>query len=319
MFSVLKMFGRGAGEPDIAKLRKKGRVGELIKALSYSSPYPVRGQNENSYTKELAHKKSIEVQLAAARALAEIGGEAAVDPMIESVGRMVSSTRGYGGSYYGTVWHGARGALSSIRGDAAVGRLLSALSNRGVGQKVRELLIESLSGIRDPRATALFVAILSDPREDKSVRLKAAVAASSIGDASCAPAIASFYKGLADGFDKLSVMSALAEGKHSQLLLDIMADHQAEIRLREYAAKQLKELGWKHENSELGATFCMFTCNWEACVAIGPPSVMPLISCLSHGPEEPLVKTLGEIGDPRAIDPLFAILDRAYKLQATLR
>jgi HEAT repeat protein len=313
MFSVLKLFGRGAGEPDIAKLKKKGRVGELIKALSYSSPYPVRGQNVNSYTKELAHKKSIEFQLAAAQALAEIGGEAAVEPMIELVGRIASSTRGYGGSYYGTVWRAAGDALSSIRGAAAVGRLLAALSNRGVEQNVRELVIDSLARIRDPRATALFVAILSDPTEDKLVRIKAAVAASSTGDASCAPAIASFYKGLADRFYKLSVMSALAEGRHYQLLLDIMADQQAESSMREYAAKKLKELGWKHESNGLGATFCVFTGNWEACVAIGPPSVMPLISWLSHGPEEPLVRTLGEIGDPRAIDPLFAILDRAYK------
>jgi HEAT repeat protein len=178
---------------------------------------------------------------------------------------------------------------------------------------MREAVIEALGNIRDPRASQPLIAILSDPREDMSMRVKAAVAAGSIGDVSCTQGIADLYHGLDDWLDKSKLISALAEGKHIQLLLDIIVDSRSDIGLREDAAKKLKGLGWQHESNEIGATFCMFNRDWEACIAIGSPSVVPLVSWLSHDPTELLVKTLGEIGDSRAIDPLFAVLDREYR------
>ena len=80
-------------------------------------------------------------------------------------------------------------------------------------------------------------------------------------------------------------------------------------------AEALDKLGWKPDSSEIEVAYWIAKGELDKCVEIGTPAVEPLIAALKHEEwwrRRYVAKALGEIGDPRAVKPLIALLDYSY-------
>jgi len=89
------------------------------------------------------------------------------------------------------------------------------------------------------------------------------------------------------------------------------------------AAKALEELDWKPEEASDSVHLAVLSGDWEKCVEIGSPAVGLIIELLEHDvnsfEKQQAAKTLGQIGDRRAIKPLEKLLaddDWRVKLSA---
>ncbi len=82
-------------------------------------------------------------------------------------------------------------------------------------------------------------------------------------------------------------------------------------KLREAAVQVLDKLGWQAPNGQLEAYYWVTKQQWDKCVEIGSPAVLPLIEALERGhAAESVVTTLSRIGVP-AIEPLINRLARS--------
>jgi HEAT repeat protein len=166
------------GPPDVEKLKAKGDVQGLIKALDYKEDVQVRlaaaevlGQiGDAQAVKPLAtalKDENKDVRQAAAEALGEIGNAQAVEPLSaalkdkESFVRQVAAT-----------------SLEKIGDAQAVEPLVAALKNED--SYTRRTAARALGEIGDGRAVGPLVAMLKDKNQD--VRAVAAEALGRIGD-----------------------------------------------------------------------------------------------------------------------------------------
>lgn len=104
----------------------------------------------------------------------------------------------------------------------------------------------------------------------------------------------------------------------SELAIDPLAaaleDPDGSARFR--AAEALAALGWKPSPERRKAFYFIATENWEGCVKLGPPAVEPLILALKDKDwitRAKAARTLGAIGDLRAIKPLTALRRDGYR------
>lgn len=78
--------------------------------------------------------------------------------------------------------------------------------------------------------------------------------------------------------------------------------------VRRAAANALDRLGWRAENDTQRAVYAIALEDWPRLVNLGQSAVEPLVAAL---PSEEAAKALGEIGDPRAVEPLMKYLGYA--------
>lgn len=82
--------------------------------------------------------------------------------------------------------------------------------------------------------------------------------------------------------------------------------------LRAVAAKALQDLGWEADHSDEGAVYLILRGEWDALLKLGRHALQPLISFLHSCPDEHLreraARTLGLMGDPRAVGALVEAL-----------
>jgi len=170
---------------------------------------------------------------------------------------------------------GARQADAALR-TRAVAPLIAALADNQA--EVRMAAAEALGPLGDPRAVEPLTATLKDYAE--SVRQRSAIALGQIGDPRAA-----------------------------QPLVAVLVDRILEVR--QAAAQALDRLGWQPDQGAGGAAYWIAQGKWDRCVRIGPPAVQPLQTVLSStdkATRRAAARTLGRIGDERAVWPLVSAL-----------
>ncbi|MGA3058362.1 MAG: HEAT repeat domain-containing protein [Candidatus Limnocylindrales bacterium] len=161
-------------------------------------------------------------------------------------------------------------------GAPAVEPLMGVLRFRD--KRVRRAAAEALGKIADPRAAKALVTTLGD--SDQQTRQAAAEA--------------------------LVRMMAPAAKPLAAALLDGNATR------RRLAAEVLDRTGWSPDRSAAGASYWIAKRQWSKCLEIGAPAVRPLLWALRSDDERGRAEAamvLGRIGDPRAVEPLYAALN----------
>jgi HEAT repeat protein len=171
--------------------------------------------------------------------------------------------------------------LGQARDPRAFEPLLGALQDRL--PTIRIAALSALGRLRDPRAIGPAIAALDDP--DAKVRTSAAAALKKIGKAAHAPMLEAYRGGNARArFVLLGALGRIKTPSISELLIAALDDPQPEIRL-----EAARVLGIRKD----------------------PRAVPRLVRAVAEGGPHQLfyIRVLGEIGDPRAFEPLQALLD----------
>jgi HEAT repeat protein len=180
---------------------------------------------------------------------------------------------------YRVSWKAVQG-LGEARDLRALEPLLGALKDR-----LPTIRISALSGLgrlRDPRAIEPTIAMLDDP--DAKVRTSAAATLKKFGKAAHAPMLEAYRGGnVRARFVLLSALGRIKSPGISELLIAALDDPQVEIRL-----EAARVLGVRKDKRAVARLL--------QAVAEGGPY------------QSFFIKMLGEIGDPKAFEPLQALL-----------
>jgi HEAT repeat protein len=246
-------------------------------------------------------------QIKAVTALGEIGGDSAIDCLIDALG-------------FGPV---------NVR--AAVADLLEKMDNDTILEKLRDKLkhmewvfrsrsAQLLGQMKDEKAVDPLIKRLKDKNE--KVRQAAAEALGNIGDKKAVEPLIEYYKSIPPGkgktglrFDKkrdeLAVqrqVAALALGKigdpraieplKNLLVMDCDFAFQD-------ASQALKMLGWIPSKDEIGARYYIQLRQFDQCVEIGEPAVRPLIEKFNDpgNPTYRVAEALKKIYKSKQISP----------------
>jgi HEAT repeat protein len=294
------------GPPNVEKLKAKGDVSGLIKALVYKKDAAVRKEAAHAL-QEVSGEQAVEPLIAAlgdeeggvreivARALAEIGDPRAVDPLAAALDDEQQAVR-----------QTALNALAQIGGVRATESLVAAL--KAESQPVRDGAANALVEIGAPAVEPLVAALKA---ESWRVRGAAARALVEIGT----PAVEPLVAALQDPEARPAAIKALGEIGDARALEPLLAVmKEGDRRLRKDTAAVLDKLGWQPDESVAGAAYWVVKREWDKCVEIGTPAVEPLVAALADGDEdvrEAASKALAKIGEP-AVEPLVAALKHEH-------
>lgn len=300
-------FLRRLFAPNVEKLKARGNVEGLVKALSY--------------------EKDNEVRRAAALALGDIGDTGAVGPLIAAL---------KDGQW--TVRSAAAWALGDIGDTGAVEPLIAAL---GDAKDVREAAVWALTRIGDERAVEPVARLLEDRKRD--VRVAAAEALGKMGHARAAePLLAAIeqagsvrfaagrflqYSGHEHRQSAEAVRNAatraLARIGAPVVGPLITASKHRDEHVRQAAVGLLAEIGGEHSVEALIATLKdgdkhVRRSAVQVLGKIGDRrAVKPLALLLKDNDSDvrvDVVKALTRIGDAQAVKPLIAALRDSYRI-----
>lgn len=269
-----------------------------------------------------------EVSIAAAEALGRIGAPA-VEPLVAALKDGDSAMR-----------KTAVEALIKIGAAPAVEPLIAVLKDGN--RDMRNSAASALGMIGDARAVEPLIAALKD--KDSAVRSLATRALGQIGNTRAVEPLIAALKDDLLCFNAICSLGQIGDDRAVSPLIDILRDRkyvntlyqqkavEALIMIgtpaveplisalkdgpwyvRHTAAEALDKLGWQPDRDELGAIYWLARGRLDKCVQIGAPAVEPLISELNRSnfdseASEAIAKTLGQIGDARAVDPLISAL-----------
>jgi HEAT repeat protein len=204
---------------------------------------------------------------------------------------------------------------------------------------VRNNAIKALGKIGDKRAVISLIEALKD--SDLEVRKNAALVLDEIGwesdksESSAAywavknqweecikigtPAVIPLIAELKDGNSEVRENSAEALVRIGtsamEPLVAMLKDRRWEVVCT--AASALEKIDWKPDESESGAAYWAVKRQWNECVKIGTPAIMPLIAALRDvDVREDAAKALVRIGTP-AVEPLIVTLKDRYSYVRT--
>jgi HEAT repeat protein len=194
------------------------------------------------------------------------------DPQAVEPLRVVLSEEGYS-----IVWDAAVEALGKIGNTQCIRILENELQHPR--EECRWKVIDSLVETRKPVIVEPLIKALGD--KESSVRRCAVHALRRFGDVRAVPPLLS---------------AALAD---------------QDIEMRQEAAKALGALGWQPEDLQMNIDLAFALRDWDELGKLGSPAVDRLIGELQgkeYGLRVEVAKTLGKIGDVRAVQPLVAAL-----------
>lgn len=266
------------GPPNVEKLKAKGDVKGLIKALRYEKDYRVRRD--------------------AAKALGKIGDARAVEPLIHALK-----------DHRYDVWTSAAWALGGM-GKAAVDPLIPLLKDKD--SSARAAAARALGWIRDARVVDLLIQALMD--KDTSVRVHVAGALGQIGDPRAVEPLIRALKD-EDGRVQRNAVESLGEiGDPRAVEPLIQTLEEAKDVVREAVPAALAKIGGARAVEGLMRRLGHFVVGGKVAAAlaeIGEPAVEPLLRRLRDDEKNiEALCVLGRIGDKRALEPL---LDYALK------
>jgi HEAT repeat protein len=297
------------GLPNIEKLRARGDVKGLVKALSFRVD---RNEWKDARVREAAAQalgtfgdadavqpliaalqdKDGPVRWAAARALGKIGDARAVNPLLHC---LETSTN----------WDAVKEALSGIRAASTVEAMIAALKT----PKLKIVMDSVVRGINWPAAVDPLVTALRD--RDPEVRAPAAFALGNIGERGALdPLVVAL--GDEEKFVRWAAARSLGCLKDLRAVTPLVAAlTDCESTVREKAAEALAQLGWQPDRTEVSARYWIARDECEKCVEIGAPAVDALVDAVRSYGQQSLAAatTLGKISDGRAVQPLIAALN----------
>ncbi|NLF77026.1 MAG: HEAT repeat domain-containing protein [Chloroflexi bacterium] len=326
------------GPPNVEKLKAKGNLQGLIKALTYQKDQSVRynaakalGEIRGANTVEpliaALRDSSEDVREAATRALGEIGDARAVEPLIAAFKDAGFPAR-----------EAAAKALGQLGDARAVDPLITALKESDL--HVCRAASVALGQLGDARAIEPLTAALGNP--SVNVGSTVAEALDKLGWQPDKSKVGAVYWIVKAQWDKCIEIGAPAVEPLIASLKNASADGHK-------VAEALDGLGWQPDKSEVGAAYWIVKAQWDKCIEIGAPAVEPLIASLKNASAderkaaigvlvkigtpavEPLIvalkdasadvreaaaKALGEIGDARAEKPLFDAIKLSEQMSA---
>jgi HEAT repeat protein len=332
------------GPPNIDKMKAKGDVQGLIKALNYPD---------------------IKVAESAANALAQMG-EIVVETVAATTQDPDAAVR------YHAVW-----ILGQIHSRRSIHSLVSRLDDPE--KKVRLAALQALGSVGDGRATeALFIAFKNpdpDIRQsardslkkigsacevepliaafnsyDKDIRLCAVEILGRLGARAVGPLVTALQAGDPlvrqaaiealtpirdvstleplltalkdeDKDVRRAAVNALAELKDARVIERLIATlSEGNHNLRISAADVLEKIGWQPGKDENGVAYWLARSDAAKCIEIGTPAVARLISSLKFKDYSSVIaaRALGGIGDRRAVEPLIAAISDLMVREAAI-
>jgi HEAT repeat protein len=291
------------GPPDIEKLKAKGDIKGLVKALSYfGSSLDFRNREMDKIREASA------VRRAAARALGQVGDPRAVEPLIATLEHWGDAD----------VRKAAAEALVKI-GAPAVEPLIAALKDEV--EWVRKAAAWALVKIGAPAVEPLIAALKDG---DKGVRRAAAEVLDELKWQPGCDEAGAYYWTTKRQWNECVKIGAPAVEPLSAALKDWDADvrraaawalgqigdaraveplsvalRDADKNVREAAVGALDKLKWQPGNDEAGAYYWITKRKWGKCVEIGAPAVEPLIAAFKDWDADvrlAAAETLGQIG-----------------------
>lgn len=170
----------------------------------------------------------------------------------------------------------------------------------------------ALGRMRDRSGVEPLIQALSDT--DKFVRVQAIIALGKIGDVRALDPLIDILTTGNSGYEVSEAIGRLGDVRAIPPLVKALRDKDQYVRF--YAAMALTELDWEPEKNEAGAFYWIAHRNWNECVELGEVAVEPLIRAFndqrSYQDRIAIVITLGEIGDPRAVETLVKGLVNKY-------
>jgi len=286
------------GSPDVEKLKAKGDVKGLIKALSY--------------------KKDPATRRAAAEALGEMGDVRAVEPLLAAL-RADESIR-----------IPAIKALGQIGDTRAVRILVSARANKD--EETAQAGLEALRQL-GPAGVDAVTAILQNTEQETVFRVMAAQALGQIGDPRAfEPLLATFQEDDPTGWlaeAAAEALGTLGDSRAFDPLVATLNDKDADEGLREASAKALGHLGDSRAVESLIATFeetdpdgyewPLQTSSAQALAELGDSrAVDAILKALEDYAIEywefqyAMVKALEQLGDQRAAGSLIELFGAEF-------
>ncbi len=186
-------------------------------------------------------------------------------------------------------------------------------------KEVRAAAAKALGDLKDPRAIEPLIAALRDG--DKEVRAAAAKALGNLQDPQAIAPLFGIYKEatFTDNSLRAVVIAALGQIGGMQVVEPLVRSMRYGNReLREAATEELGKIKeWQPAEDELSAIYWIGRGEIERCGAVGSPAVPPLIDILTNlsmsggkylksscSTLSAVAEALGQIGDPRAVEPL---------------
>jgi HEAT repeat protein len=250
-------------------------------------------------------KRDIMSQVAA-RALGQLGDISAVPPLITALG-----------SYYEYVRQAAAEALGQLGDGRAVPPLITVALYKD-RHKEFQAVVKALGKLGDAAVEPLVTA-LND--ENEAVRERAAIVLGELGDARAVePLIAALNdKNEFVRWRAITALGQLEDAHAVEPLIAALGDKNIYVRLRAYVESEVaKALGQLGNNAVVPLIAALRdkdrSVRWTAAKALGqlgdPRAVEPLIATLSDRWNIPIVAwALGQLGDTRAVEPLIAVLE----------
>lgn len=195
-------------------------------------------------------------------------------------------------------------------------RLLRSMSGElaelvtGADRRTREAAAAALAQL-DGAEAAIEPLLQALGHADPQVRAAALTALAGIGDARCLePALAlardadeDVREGAVAALTGLAARGVAVDPAH---LIERFSDSQARIRLA--AAALLRTLGWQPRSAPERAGLALADSNWEGVVAAGSPGVPLLLAALGCQASHDVLRALGRIGDPAALEALVYVV-----------
>lgn len=232
----------------------------------------------------------------AIKTLIEIGDPSAVEAIIERLNDTRKSIQGL-----------AATALEAI-GEPAIEPLIQTLHDPDDDKRAGAAAV--LRKIGGARVVDLMREHMFDP--DTRVR-EACVWV--IGDAKDERAIEPLIGCLVDYMEVVRYAASVALVKMGEPTIPALLDalQSDDHALRKAAATVLDRVGWTPGHDTAGAAYWIVREEWEWCREIGEPAVEPLLVALANDYDDPdvrvaIIETLGELGDPRAVEQLTDLL-----------
>jgi len=206
---------------------------------------------------------------------------------------------------------GAAGALGRIGGRSSA-RSLSGLIYNHPDISVKMAAIEALGQLQDPAGAERLVSALQ--LEDLDLRDSIIETLSLMGSSAVEPLIEPLQ-----GDDPADIDLLRLDGVVAALVLmgDEAVDpllhglREGPIHAREYLTFVLDAIGWQPGADIHAAYYWIAKQAWEECAKVGEAAIVPLIQVSKDddlGLQEMALLAIGQIRDPRSVDPLISIL-----------
>lgn len=197
----------------------------------------------------------------------------------------------------------ASAAIQKFRDTSAIPELVKGLGNKN--PEVRKQLVDTLAGFKDYRAIEPLPALLHDT--DAGVIVQTIKAMGRIDDPGVVSPLVQMLKSGNPEF-VVHAINSLSGKDYPEIIAGLYdASQHKKALIRTAAGQALLDHGWTPVTESEQGRYCVIRQDWLMCEKIGVPAVDALLLELEDSDSQSRIesaRTLGHIGDLRAIKPL---------------